>query len=98
MTEPQIISMPASRAGTPPRAAAQRWPAPAIAELFERPFMDLLHEAQQVHRAHAEARRAGLLRGAGGVAQGVEVHQLAGVDAGVVMHRLRAIAAVLGAT
>lgn len=29
-----------------------RWTVSAVEALFERPFMDLLHEAQQIHRAH----------------------------------------------
>ncbi|MDE2501705.1 MAG: biotin synthase BioB [Burkholderiales bacterium] len=86
--------MPASRAGTPPRAAAQRWPAPAIAELFERPFMDLLHEAQQVHRAHFdpnEVELATLLSiKTGGCPEDCgycpqSVHYDTGVDAGKLM-------------
>jgi len=32
--------------------AAPRWTAAAIADLFALPFLDLLHRAQEVHRAH----------------------------------------------
>ena len=49
-------------------------------------------------RAHAEARgagRLGALRGFAAPSSGV--HQLGGLDAGVVVRRLRAVAAVLGA-
>lgn len=37
----------------PPRA--ERWPLAAVAELFELPFLDLLHRAQQIHRQHFDA-------------------------------------------
>jgi biotin synthase len=42
---------------TPPKreaacADAARWPQRAVAELFALPFLDLLHRAQAVHRAH----------------------------------------------
>ncbi len=33
-------------------AAPQRWTVEAIAQLFDLPFSDLLHRAQEVHRAH----------------------------------------------
>lgn len=35
--------------------SAERWPLAAVAELFELPFLDLLHRAQQVHRQHFDA-------------------------------------------
>ena len=33
-------------------AAAQRWSVQAVLELLDRPFMDLLWQAQEVHRQH----------------------------------------------
>ncbi len=33
-------------------AAAQRWSVQAVQELLDRPFMDLLWQAQEVHRQH----------------------------------------------
>ena len=47
--------------------------------------------------AHAEAGGAGVLGVAGGVEDGVEVHQGVGVDVGVVAGGLGAVGAVLGA-
>jgi biotin synthase len=34
------------------RAGSARWPLPAVGELFALPFLDLVHRAQEVHRAH----------------------------------------------
>ncbi|MDE2367692.1 MAG: biotin synthase BioB [Burkholderiales bacterium] len=94
MTEPQIIAMPASRAGTRTVAPAQRWPTAAIAELFDRPFMDLLHEAQTVHRAHFDANEVELATllsiKTGGCPEDCgycpqSVHYDTGVDAGKLM-------------
>jgi len=34
------------------QASAPRWPLPAVSDLFALPFLDLLHRAQEVHRAH----------------------------------------------
>jgi biotin synthase len=36
----------------PSNAAAQRWSVAAVSELFALPFLDLVHRAQEVHRAH----------------------------------------------
>jgi biotin synthase len=40
--------------------ARQRWSRQAILDLFELPFMDLLHRAQEVHRAHFDPNRVQL--------------------------------------
>jgi len=39
-------------AGHASPAALPRWPLAAVSELFALPFLDLLHRAQEVHRAH----------------------------------------------
>jgi len=36
-------------------STAHQWNTANVLELFERPFLDLIHEAQQVHRAHFPA-------------------------------------------
>ena len=47
------LSSPAHPAGQPHAAGAARsWRIPDVQALFERPFFDLLYQAQQVHRAH----------------------------------------------
>ncbi|MFO1322695.1 MAG: biotin synthase BioB [Burkholderiales bacterium] len=53
MNTTATIRMHERAAGAP----APRWPVAAVAELFARPFADLVFDAQQVHRAH-HARNA----------------------------------------
>ena len=56
-----VASIPLSSLRRPaPAAKETRWAVADIAELFELPFMDLLHRAQQVHRAHFNANEVQL--------------------------------------
>ncbi len=56
-----VASIPLSSLRRPaPAARETRWAVADIAELFELPFMDLLHRAQQVHRAHFNANEVQL--------------------------------------
>ena len=54
MNAPAAITVHARQEAAP---SAPRWPVAAVAELFARPFADLLFDAQVVHRAH-HARNA----------------------------------------
>ena len=54
MNTPAAITVHARQGPAP---SAPRWPVAAVAELFARPFADLLFDAQVVHRAH-HARNA----------------------------------------
>jgi len=51
---PPAAAAPATQATATPatQAPAPRWPQAAIEALFERPLLDLLFQAQQVHRQH----------------------------------------------
>ena len=56
-----VASIPLSSLRRPaPAAKETRWAVADIAELFELPFMDLLHRAQQVHREHFNANEVQL--------------------------------------
>ena len=56
-----VASIPLSSLRRPaPAAKETRWAVADIAELFEQPFMDLLHRAQQVHREHFNANEVQL--------------------------------------
>ncbi len=62
MTDMHTISLERLRSASvrPPAAGADRWSAAAIEALLDKPFMDLLHQAQTVHRAHFDANEVEL--------------------------------------
>ncbi len=63
MTTVSVIPVAAVRprnAGTEAAQAATRWPLERVEALYELPFLDLLYQAQQVHRAHFDANQVQL--------------------------------------
>ncbi|AKJ29557.1 biotin synthase BioB [Caldimonas brevitalea] len=48
------------RSASPSATSEGRWPVEAVAQLFDRPFNDLLFEAQRVHREHFQANEVQL--------------------------------------
>ncbi len=52
MSEPATVSLPPARRASAP---VPRWSVDAIAALFDLPFNDLVHRAQEAHRAHHAA-------------------------------------------
>lgn len=53
MLEPQFACSPSSRASAPMAGdSTPSWNRARIAELYDRPLMDLLYQAQQIHREH----------------------------------------------
>jgi biotin synthase len=66
MTDTTVSPQPVHlvRRSMPAAPVAERWPREAVLALFEQPFNDLLHQAQQVHRQHFdpnEVQRSTLL-------------------------------------
>ena len=63
MSTVSVIPVDALRprgAATEAAQAATRWPLERVEALYELPFLDLLYQAQQVHRAHFDANQVQL--------------------------------------